>query len=139
MWLVTQIGFFSIVEKPHNRDTGTLTIRARKKEDLENLRTKYLPDLSPTQFDPRADYAYRASAPRERVQDAVSALVADIRYDNFKDQVAKVQGNERAILYHQVWAALARLQQRRVPPDIPTFYASIGNRPDILDSDDLDE
>jgi hypothetical protein len=45
MWLFTNIGFFSAVQKS---GTDCLTIRSRVKGDLETLREKYLPELSPT-------------------------------------------------------------------------------------------
>ena len=35
MWLMTKSGFFSVVE--HRDDQGTVLIRARCREDLENL------------------------------------------------------------------------------------------------------
>ena len=40
MWAITNFGFFSIVEKPDDEQKRTLTIRARVKADLENLRDK---------------------------------------------------------------------------------------------------
>lgn len=43
MWLVTIIGFFSIVQKPGQ---AGLTIRARVAADLDRLREQYLPTLS---------------------------------------------------------------------------------------------
>ena len=45
MWLFTNFGFFSVVQK-----TGTknLTIRARVKADLDTLRNLYLPELGLT-------------------------------------------------------------------------------------------
>lgn len=46
MWLMTPIGFFSIVEKPYDRHDGTLTVRARVEGDLVELKNRYLPELS---------------------------------------------------------------------------------------------
>lgn len=138
MWLIANCGFYSIVEKPWDREAGTLTVRARVLSDLDGLREQYLPDLSATSEDPMADYRFRGTAPRQSVEKAVAAITADIRYENFKDEVSRLQGDERAIVYHHVWAALARLQPRTpVKADIPVIYASIGNRPDILDTDDI--
>ena len=37
MWLVTPIGFFSIVQKPGDKANGTLTVRARLRSDLAAL------------------------------------------------------------------------------------------------------
>jgi len=45
MWLFTNFGFFSVVQKPGD---SLLTIRARAAFDLDRLRDEYLPTLSPT-------------------------------------------------------------------------------------------
>ena len=45
MWLVTPIGFFSIVQKPGDEKADTLTIRSRAKGDLHVLRLHNLPSL----------------------------------------------------------------------------------------------
>ncbi|HZU21081.1 MAG TPA: hypothetical protein VE982_07655 [Gaiellaceae bacterium] len=52
-----------------------------------------------------------AGAP-ERVGElgALAAIARDIRYDNFKNEVA-ARDRRRAHLYHDVWAALGRLQE----------------------------
>jgi hypothetical protein len=42
MWLVTSVGFFSIVKKPGESD---LTVRARARGDLEALSKAYFPSL----------------------------------------------------------------------------------------------
>lgn len=35
MWVVTDFGFFSVVQKPGDAEAGTLTVRARVRGDLE--------------------------------------------------------------------------------------------------------
>lgn len=136
MWLATEFGFYSIVQKPRDIERGTLTIRGRVRQDLENLRA-LIPELSEIQEDSRADYRFRATAPRESVATAMTAMVRSLSYSNYKDRVAEVQGDERAVIYHGAWSAFRRLQQTQRPPgdpSIPRFYASIGrNRADILD------
>lgn len=47
MWLVTTFGYFSIVQKHSDRDTDTLTVRCRVRQDMELLKQKYLPNLGP--------------------------------------------------------------------------------------------
>lgn len=111
MWLFTTSGFYSIVEKPWDRDTGTLTVRARVAADLEHLRKGSLPELGPTVEDPTADYRFRAQAPREAVALAMARLARDLDYDNFKSAVGRRQGHRRADIYHRVWGAAQRLQQ----------------------------
>lgn len=110
MWLMTPIGFFSIVEKPDDRGRGTLTIRARVKSDLEALGQRYLPDMGETVEYQGTDYRFRSVAPRTSVAKALSQLTLDVDYDNFKDEVKRVQGDERARAYGEVWRALYPLQ-----------------------------
>lgn len=111
MWLLTPFGFFSIVQKPCDASQGTLTVRARVREDLESLRLRYLPGLGEIRESRSNDYRFRAQAPRSEVSAAMSTLVDDLSYSNFKNQVSKEQGSARAHLYHDVWSVLHRLQE----------------------------
>lgn len=110
MWLMTPIGFFSIVRKPNDVASGTLTIRSRVRSDLEALRARYLPDLSEIAENTGTDYRYRAKAPRSDVINATTKIVQDLDYENFKDEVARKQGKDRARVYGKVWGALYELQ-----------------------------
>ena len=110
MWLMTPLGFFSIVQKPEDIPRGTLTVRARIASDLDNLRNGPLPTLGPTITNAGTDYACRAIAPREDVAKALAAVVMDLDYVNFKTEVGKRQGKERAHLYGEVWNVLYELQ-----------------------------
>ena len=112
MWLMTPIGFFSIVEKPDDWDAGTLTVRARVEDDLTALKARYLPELGEIQAHLGTDYRYRGVAPREAVARALSQLALDLDYSNFKDEVYRVQGYERARVYGEVWSSLYELQDR---------------------------
>ncbi len=87
MWLLTPIGFFSIVQKSDDATANTLTIRARAKGDLDALRLHYLPSLGPVIANAGTDYRYRAQAPRTDIAQVMSKLITDIRYDNFKNEV----------------------------------------------------
>jgi len=111
MWLLTPFGFFSMVQKPGDAPQGTLTVRARVREDLESLRLRYLPGLGEIRESRSNDYRFRAQAPRCEVSAAMSALVDDLAYSNFKNQVRKEQGPARAHLYHDVWSVLYQLQE----------------------------
>lgn len=110
MWLMTPIGFFSIVEKPYDRHYGTLTVRARVEGDLTELKARYLPEMGEIKADQGTDYRFRATAPRKAVARALSQLTLDLDYSNFKDEVSRVQGYERARVYGEVWNCLHRLQ-----------------------------
>ncbi len=103
MWLFTNFGFFSIVQKP---GTDWLTIRARVRGDLDNLRDRYLPNLSATQAKGGTDYPWRATIPHAEFAAALGRIVMDLNYDNFKNEVAARQGKARAQRYGKVWSAL---------------------------------
>ena len=64
MWLITPVGFFSVVQKTGDIAADTLTVRARVRGDLDALREHYLPSLSPVQESKTNDYRFRAVAPR---------------------------------------------------------------------------
>lgn len=122
MWLITPIGFFSIVQKPSDRAHDTLTIRARVRSDLVALKEHFLPALGPIQESLDTDYRFRAVAPRAEVAAAMARMVQDLGYANFKSEVARRQGHARASLYHRVWDVLYDLQTDPafVGPELPT-------------------
>ncbi len=124
MWLITPLGFFSIVQKQGDSSAGTLTIRARAKGDLEALREAYLPSLGPIIANAGSDYRYRAQALRTDVARAMGEITQDIAYDNFKNEVQMRQGSTRAKIYHKVWGALYGIaepekQQSSHPANLP--------------------
>ena len=103
MWLFTNFGFFSIVQKPN---TTNLTVRTRVRSDLDILRDQYLPELGPTMGKAGSDYPWRASVPHASLAAAMNKIVMDLNYSNFKNEVAAKQGKARASRYHKVWDAL---------------------------------
>ena len=107
MWLITNFGFFSIVQKTGDRD---LTIRSRVKGDLEALRKKYLPGLGEITKSDVTDYRYRAKVSSAELAEAMGKIIRDITYDNFKNCVAEQQGHKRAHIYHKVWGDLIGLE-----------------------------
>ena len=135
MWLITPVGFFSVVRKPTDIQDKTLTVRSRVRADLEALKTQYLPELGAIQESQVNDYRFRATASQAAVAAAMARLVENLDYANFKDEVHRQQGAPRARLYHDVWATLHRLQgvkglgkgegasgdgqERRAPPRCP--------------------
>jgi len=103
MWLMTNFGFFSVVQKPGDE---LLTVRTRVKKDLEMLREKYIPGLGEIIDTPKADYQFRTRVQKEVFAEAMRKVALDISYDNFKNSVVKVQGSKRAHIYHDVWSTL---------------------------------
>lgn len=123
MWLLTPIGFFSVVQKPDDIQAQTLTVRARVRSDLEALKTTYLPELGQIQESAANDYRFRAIASQAALVQAMARLVQGLDYSNFKDEVARRQGHARADLYHEVWSALYRLQHPGVASGRMTKHA----------------
>jgi hypothetical protein len=110
MWILLPFGFFSIVEKPGDRGSGMLTVRARAKADLAALRQR-MPELRATIAHEGTDYPFRARAPRQAIAAMFARFVDDeLDYHNFKDEVAD-QDPERAHVYHDVWSALTRIER----------------------------
>jgi hypothetical protein len=108
MWIFTNIGFFSAVQKP---GTDFLTVRARVKQDLDNLREKYLPQLSATQAKGGIDYPWRATVSHADFAAALGKIAMDIDYSNYKNEVTARQGKARASRYGKVWHALYDMQE----------------------------
>lgn len=111
MWLITTVGFFSVVQKPGDGDN--LTVRSRVRADLQALKKQFLPELGRIQESTVSDYRFRALAPRQAVARAFAQMTEQISYDNFKSEVLIRQGKDRARLYHDVWSTLYRLQVQK--------------------------
>lgn len=103
MWLFTSIGFFSVVQKP---GTDYLTVRSRVASDLEQLRERYMPELSATIEGVGSDYPFRATISHKDFAQGLAQVALDINYGNFKDEVARQMGDDRADIYGKVWATL---------------------------------
>ena len=108
MWLVTNFGFFSIVQK---KGEDILTVRARARGDLEVLKERYVPTLGHILKGEGSDYQYRAKVSREDLAGAMQKIIMDIDYSNFKDAVAEKQGHKRARIYGDVWEVLLGLEK----------------------------
>ena len=112
MWIVTDRGFFSVVDK--GEPEGCLCVRARVREDLENLcqlesLTSYADTIEESRF---SDYRFRIHVKREDWVKAAAVLAEQIDYDNFKNAVKARQGRERASFYNQVWNDLYGMQEK---------------------------
>lgn len=120
MWLITKHGFLSIVR--HRDDMHRLIVRGRAKEDVQYAASLYdeacrwcnEPERAPTFVTetPSADYRYRFEADANLFESVILELFRSISYPNFKDEVARVQGYERAGIYSRVWADLLALDTR---------------------------
>lgn len=110
MWVITDFGFFSVVQKPGDAEAGTLTVRARVRADLEAL-ARRTPAMGPIREGAGTDYAFRAQAPRAALAAAMAQAIEDIGYSNMKARVRKSQGPAREAVLHDVWHSLHALQR----------------------------
>lgn len=128
MWLMTNRGFYSIVEKPWDKADQTLTVRARTREDIEAFivmipgvlrapelarKEKAAEGSDIIEEDPQADYRWRIRLHRSAVKAVMLAHLEAIDYDNFKSSVAEKGLAEHATAYHGVWSVMNRLQEPR--------------------------
>lgn len=128
MWVLTNFGFFSVVQKPGDKAAGLITVRSRVRADLENLRAGYLPDMGIIEEDAGTDYRYRARVPHQSFARAAKKIALDVDYSNFKNSVAAQQGHKRAHIYHKVWDTLYNLEEEEKDGAGP--LVSTHNHPD---------
>lgn len=108
MWVMTTRGFFSAVQK-RTDPPGMLTVRARTKGDLENLRD-LLPDLEVVEQQ-GTDYLYRIKVSSADWARVMASLTLDIDYHNFKNEVKRHSPKHEAV-YHKVWTVLLALEPK---------------------------
>lgn len=106
---MTPLGFFSAVE--HRDAPGDVLVRARVRLDLVNLLDcAGDPDIT-IERTLGADYPFRARMSKTRWATLCMLLAETIDYPNFKSEVARVQGAQRASTYTSVWHRLLDLER----------------------------
>ena len=108
MWLVTQHGFFNVIQYPEDKKKNPLTIKARRKSDLIQI-GKLIP-LGKIEFSDRADYKYRAKAKRPDVQACMAEMIGKIDYDKTKSRLNEVHP-DRSDIYLSTWGVLCELDE----------------------------
>ncbi len=110
MWLCTQFGFYSIVQKL----PGEYHVRARVKRDLENLCT-----VCDVQWrihrSANADYRWRIVVGEIEIAEIFATLSTpeNLDYTNFKSRIrARADQCAKAPAYSALWADLHDLQER---------------------------
>lgn len=106
MWLFTTRGFYSVVEKPSDKEADTLTVRARSRQDLANLSD--LIEATPYRID-NSDYPWRITVDRKEWNAVMVKLTEEIQYDNFKDAVCD-RNPDRYYPYINVWWTLLEIE-----------------------------
>lgn len=105
MWIVTQHGFFNIIEYPN--DDGLLTIKARSRKDLEWVKSQI--KTSAIEESDKADYRFRVKAPFVAVSQLIHTICANINYSKTKDALFKANP-KRSEIYFCVWDILSAIQ-----------------------------
>ena len=100
MWICLSDTFLSIVHK--DCKANELTVRARRKGDIERL----FP-CAEVREGGGTDYPYRAVVSRKTVAAALTQVVRDIDYGNFKSSVRDGQLHDA---YYSVWHAMSRIE-----------------------------
>ena len=107
MWLCSQHGFFSVVQKK----PGEFHIRGRLHQDMENL-VKLCGTEWPIIETRSGDYRYRIVCAQAEVSEVMAKLATSIDYSNFKSRIhAKSDQTDKSGAYSKLWANLYDLQE----------------------------
>lgn len=109
MWLMTQYGFFSVVQHRDNPDQ--FLVRARVANDLTNLMVlgHFLREIVSL---PDANYPYRFTLSREEWENIAHLLAQNVDYPNFEERVHQLPDQtSKNRVYLKVWDTLSALQE----------------------------
>jgi len=109
MWIFNRDGYFSIHNSKVSRKN--VEIRARVKEDLENMRKKLGRSGSKVIHTPIADYPFRIDITRAEFSRYLTGEIALIDYDNFKYEI---KDRMRGDILLDVWCATKRFEIENV-------------------------
>ena len=112
MWLFFVGGFVSIVQKTGE---SRICVRARAAADLDAFREGFCPRLTPTTWYGGSDYPCRAYVGREDLAEALAAVARSLSAPNFKNAVARTQGEGRAKIYGRLWQELLAIEAEKPP------------------------
>ena len=106
MWLATQHGFYSIVQKPASQ----FHVRARCEMDLRNVIS--LADIdAPIHHTTTGDYAWRIVVGQPEVNAIMTALASSIDYSNFKNRIHDLPDQaDKLPAYSQLWSRMLAYQ-----------------------------
>lgn len=124
MWIFTKLGFYSVTL---SNDNTNLMVRARVRKDLDKLRGVY-PGVGPTVHTPNSDYKYRVIVSHDAFALIMANMIEDIRYTNFKNEVAKCQGQARHDIYMSVWAKMLNAEAEEERMNVSASYVETGGR-----------
>jgi hypothetical protein len=102
MWLFTDTGFISVVGKG-----GSLTARARDQKSLAPLANFAGATIRKS---PTSDYPYRLSLSRDAFADWAAMVARNVRYENFKSEVAITRGADYSQVLTSVWSVMHQVE-----------------------------
>ena len=85
MWIMSRIGFFSVVA--HRDDPALVLVRARDLDQLKRLSAENPTGPFEIVATPLADYPVRTTLTKERFETIAAWMARSIDYDNFKNSV----------------------------------------------------
>lgn len=107
MWLCTQFGFYSIIQKK----PGEFHVRGRLRKDMENL-VKLLKAELPIIETKSGDYRYRIICGQADVSKIMAKLADSIDYSNFKSRIHEMPDQaDKSNAYSKLWGNLYDLQE----------------------------
>lgn len=114
MWLMTKHGFYSISQK----GKGQYHIRARERQDLENLITNHGPLRRHKIVEStEADYPYRVIVTESVLDEVMTFFTATLDYSNFKETIHHMPNQSRKNLpYAKIWWVLMDALEACRPP-----------------------
>jgi hypothetical protein len=108
MWLASQHGFYSVVEK----QPGQIHIRARCRNDLENLIALARLAAPPVET-PEGDYRWRVVVGKPDLLRVLAAIGQTVNYPNFKNRIhALPDQRDKSTIYSRIWSLFADYQRR---------------------------
>jgi hypothetical protein len=129
MWVMTSFGVLMPGLRPEGKipegDNRTLQVRARRKKDLEILKSKYMGDeLGDPIALPYTDYEWRAYCTPEAWGRALAKIGSSIDYVKFKETAeSKFHDKELHDLYLSIWSTIFHHLSE---PEHQTSYWSSG-------------
>jgi hypothetical protein len=113
MWVFTKDGFFSVVQKPAQKKTDMITIRARARKDLITFLKKSGLPADQLILGGGSDYEYRVEVSKSIWARYLTNEIDNLDYSNFKHEVEAVD-SERAKIYLRVWGDILAVAAKRL-------------------------
>lgn len=132
MWLATQHGFFSIVA--HREDKNVFLVRARVKNDLENVVRLFESLYTKRHLDDRrflihedalADYRFRMFITGRELYELMRLFVYRLDYPDFKSRIKETEDQvDKIEIYSKTWSMFNEYQYEKLEQERVDFVDS---------------